>query len=105
MTALMYAAQQGYDDIVRILVKKEAGMKDEYGKTALMKAAENGHLECVKILAPLEKGMKNNDGKTALYYTTHSSNKECAQFLWQFPEERETKDWEEIKRRHNLPRV
>ena len=28
MTALMYAAQQGYDDIVRVLAEKETGMKD-----------------------------------------------------------------------------
>ena len=70
-----------------------------------MRAAANGHLECLKILAPLEKGTKDNDGKTALYYTTYSSNKECAEFLWQFPEERDTKDWEKIKQKHNLPRV
>ena len=59
MTALMYAAQQGYLGIVRILVEKEAGMKDKYGKTALY------------------------------YTTNSSSNKERAQFLWQFPEERD----------------
>ena len=47
MTALMHAAQQGYDDIVQVLVEKEAGMNDKYGKTALRFAAYNGHLECV----------------------------------------------------------
>ena len=55
MTALLHAAKQGYDDIVRVLAEKEAGMKDEDGWTALMFAAYNGHLECVKVLAGEEE--------------------------------------------------
>ena len=74
--------------------------------TALMYAAEHGHLECVKILAPLEKGMKDEDGNTALCFTTYSSsNKECAQFLWQFPEERGTKDLEKTQEKYDLGRL
>ena len=47
MTALMYAAQQGYDDIVRILVEKEVGMQDDYGRTALYYATySSSNKEC-----------------------------------------------------------
>ena len=101
----MEAAYKGHLECVKILAPMEKGMKTDGGWTALMIAAYNGKLECVKILARLEKGTKDNDGKTALYYTTHSSNKECAQFLWQFPEERDTKDLEELKQKHNFPRI
>jgi len=60
MTALMHAAKQGYDDIVRILAEKEARMKDNGGWTALMFVAWNGHLECVKILLDFEAGMRDH---------------------------------------------
>ena len=71
----MIAAMYGYEDIVRVLAEKEAGMKDKYDYTALHYTAKN------------------------------SSTKKCAQFLWQFPEERDTTGLEEIKQEHNLPRV
>ena len=37
----MFAAMYGYEDIVRVLVEKEAEMKDRYGYTALHYTAEN----------------------------------------------------------------
>jgi len=73
------------------------------GITALMTAAVTGNLEGVKILAPFEIGLKNIYGDTALYYTTHeASNKECAEFLSNYPEERKTKELEEVTNKFNL---
>ena len=74
--------------------------------TALMHAARHGHFECAKVLAPLEKGITNKFGVTAFYYTIEdSSTKECAEFLWQFPEERETKDLEKVQNKSGSLRV
>ena len=98
----MIAAMYGYEDIVRILAEKEKGMKDSDGWTAVMYAASNSHPECVQVLAPLEKGLRDSNGRTALSYC---STKECAQLLWKFPEERDTKDLEELKDKYGLPRV
>ena len=55
MTALMYAAQQGYEDIVRSLAEKEAGMKDNTGRTALYYSSTK---ECAQLLwqFPEERG-------------------------------------------------
>ncbi len=74
-TALMFAAEKGHLEYVKILAPLEKGMKDKYGKTALC------------------------------FTTYSSSNKECAEFLWQFPEERDTTGLEELKRKHNLSRI
>ena len=43
----MIAAMYGYEDIVRILAEKEAGMKDGYGYTALhYTAKKSSTIEC-----------------------------------------------------------
>lgn len=61
----MAAAQNGRLDCVKLLAKREKGMKDKYNNTALY------------------------------YTFYDSSNRECAEFLWWFPEERDTDrlDW------------
>ena len=48
-TPLMYAAEKGHLDIVKLLVDYEKGLSDKGGKTALMYAAEKGHLDIVKL--------------------------------------------------------
>ena len=52
MTALMYAAWQGHDGCVGLLVKAGArlDLKDKYGETALGIAKEDNHPKCVAIL-------------------------------------------------------
>src|SRR3972149_2327132 len=51
-TALIKAAQWGYQEIVELLLGKGASVnvKDSYGETALMKAAEHGHIKTVESL-------------------------------------------------------
>ena len=60
MTALMYAAEQGYLDIVQVLIEKEAGMQDNYGETAMMKSTWKG--EIVSFLSPFEAGLTGSNG-------------------------------------------
>ena len=46
----MYAAENGHDDIVCLLINKEAGIQDNDGMTALMFASKRGHSSCVDLL-------------------------------------------------------
>lgn len=51
-TALMYAANQGHDRVVRALLAAGAAIdhRDKQGSTALMHAAQHGHLAVVAAL-------------------------------------------------------
>lgn len=55
-TALMYAAEFGYHDILEILLDKqvEPNKTDKHGKTALMFACKNGHLLCVQSILEMK---------------------------------------------------
>lgn len=60
---LLFAAQEGFTDVVRELVEKGGAdvnqvMRGCFGVTALQMAAQNGHLETVKYL--VEKGADVN---------------------------------------------
>jgi len=52
-TALMWAADNGHTEIVRLLIDKGADINTEnnYGYTALMEAAGAGHTEIVELLS------------------------------------------------------
>lgn len=65
MTALMWAAQNRHVDCVRLLVDKEAGMKEKTGWTALMFAMKIGSIDCVKLLVR-EKSLRDSTGGDAL---------------------------------------
>jgi len=59
-TPLLLAAEKGFFDITKLLLKKNAQMEssDVDDQTALILAAQNGHAEVVKYL--LKRGAKEN---------------------------------------------
>lgn len=61
-TALMFAAERGYTDIVRELAVFEARQTNDVGRTALMLAVCAGHLDVVKVLAEYETKIIDNKG-------------------------------------------
>ncbi|EFO64772.1 Ankyrin repeat protein, partial [Giardia lamblia P15] len=67
-TALMCAAEQGHESIVKSLIDHEHGLRDSRGHTALMYAASNGHLDAVKLLIECEGNIVNNNDCKALLY-------------------------------------
>ena len=54
-TALIIAAQKGYNDIVKLLLEKEANalIVDNYQKSTLSYASERGFTEITEMLIPL----------------------------------------------------
>ena len=71
-TALMFAANYGHLECVKILAPLENGMKNILGWTALYRT------------------------------TSSSSNRACAEYLWQFPDERKTNDLRDVERKFSL---
>ena len=71
-TPLMYAAENGNKDIVKLLIDKGANVnkQDKNGKTPLMYAVVKGNKDIVKLL--IENGAivnkQNKDGQKALDY-------------------------------------
>ncbi|KAF1775856.1 Ankyrin repeat-containing domain [Phytophthora cactorum] len=71
-TAMLLAAEEGYDEVVQALLNHGAAIEttDENGQTALMKAAYRGHEEVLRIL--LENGanaaVTDNAKRTASNY-------------------------------------
>lgn len=65
-TALMLAAEQGYIELVRILMGYEQKLTTNAGETALILAARAGQDAACKLLVGLEKGLKLFDGRDSL---------------------------------------
>ena len=80
-TALMVAAERGRTECVRVLMEREAGMRDSGGMSALMVAAGRGHEGCVELLVGKEAGMKDNEGKSALMIASEKGHVECVRVL------------------------
>ena len=87
-TAFMIAVCNGHADCVKLLLKKEAGMRDKNGWTALMFATYNNRLECARLLAEREKDMKTTrkwngfpPGTTALDIAKERSHTAIASIL------------------------
>ena len=84
-TALMFASECGYDDIIEILLKGGADlhMSDCCGETALMKASAEGHLSSMKLL--INSGASVNEGnvftRSPLLEATFFNRTECMKFL------------------------
>lgn len=61
-------------ELLTVIAKWEAGMKDVHGQTALMHAVDHLHYSVASLLAPLEQAIQDNQGNTALMHlilTTH----------------------------------
>jgi ankyrin repeat protein len=84
-TPLHYAATNGHDDIVKILLDHSAYIDagSPNGTTPLMMAARGGHLSTVKLL--LDEGadlrVKNQIGMTAIDFATKYNEKDVAEGL------------------------
>lgn len=66
-TALMYAANHGHADCIRLLLPfSDARAQDDQGQTALMWAVKSSHAACIEVLLPASDALtKNNAGHTA----------------------------------------
>lgn len=90
MTALMWAARNGYEETVTLLVEKGADLneRDFEGWTPLMFAVTSGQRETVELL--LEKGAdtgrKENFGKTAAALAGIYNHHALADLIEQWPE-------------------
>src|SRR5205814_1539407 len=84
-TALHWAAWNGHEAVVKLLLEKgaEPESKDQDGQTALHRAAENGHKAVVKLL--LEKGaeLKSKDqySLTALHWAAWNGHEAVVRLL------------------------
>lgn len=84
-TALIYAAQLGYTELVKILAETGANLdaQDVNGQTALMYAAMMGHIETVKELLywGAKTDLKNNSDYTALDYAKQKNYTQIVEIL------------------------
>lgn len=83
-SALILAADQGFDDLVKMLIVKSADLEkaDENGYTALAKSAKNGHLTTLKIL--INAGASVNvqpEGRSVLMHVVEKNNMLLSQLL------------------------
>lgn len=100
----MYAASQGREDVVPLLLLSEKMMQDKEGLTATMIAVISGNTSVLKALltvpfstgqspAPFEVGMKDIYGQTALMKAAVLGNREAVEML--LPFESGLQDWNE----------
>lgn len=69
ITALMYAAWQGHDQVIKVLLSHAAdpNIQDDFGWTALMHAARYNQMDVLPLLldAKTDVTLKNKHGETA----------------------------------------
>ncbi|MDX5507880.1 MAG: ankyrin repeat domain-containing protein [Wolbachia endosymbiont of Hylaeus sinuatus] len=85
-TALHFAAERGYLDIVKYLVDKEANVdaQDNNGCTPLHIAAQNGHSDLVKYFinqTKVDVNIKSGCGCTLLHFAAEGGNLEAVEYL------------------------
>ncbi|KAK8926864.1 Ankyrin repeat, PH and SEC7 domain containing protein secG [Metarhizium anisopliae] len=78
-TPLTYAAEQGHDSVVNLLLEidtADINSKDEDGSTPLSRAAANGHEACVKLLLQrhADSNSKDQNGQTSLHWAAKSGH-------------------------------
>lgn len=86
-TALIHAAENGYIEIAKCLVRYECRYQivangEWRGMTALMFAARNGNHGIVSLLKPYERNISTESGHFALRLATVSGKTECANELF-----------------------
>ncbi|TNJ30725.1 Ankyrin repeat protein 1 [Giardia muris] len=79
MTALMYAADNGFTDCVELL-KGSSHIVDNLNRTALMYAASKGHTDCVSILLETPDIFDSN-GRNALMHAADSNSLEAIRVI------------------------
>ena len=97
-TLLSFAAGEGHDDIIRLLLEKGAEIEVKGGKynyTPLSWAARNGHEAVVKLL--LDKGAEtevkdNKFGRTSLLWAAENGHKAVVKLLLEKGAETEVKE-------------
>ncbi|EET01275.1 Ankyrin repeat protein [Giardia duodenalis] len=73
-TALMYSAEKGHTDAVKILLDIEKKITNTQGVTALMLAAVNNKVDAVNILKNTEACMRNSEHHTALMLAARANH-------------------------------
>ena len=83
LTALMWAARNGYEECVRLLLPvSDALVQDKEGWTALMWAAWNGHEGCLSLLLPTSDALaENNNGFTASGWAAGRGHESLARLI------------------------
>jgi hypothetical protein len=95
-TALYWAAGNGHEAVVKLLLDKGADLeaKDEWGQTPLSQAARNGHEAVVKLL--LDKGAdleaKDKWGQTPLWQAARNGHEAVIKLLVEKGADLEAKD-------------
>lgn len=87
-TPLTYAAEQGHDSVVNLLLgidTADINSKDEDGLTPLSRAAANGHEACVKLLLGrhADSNSKDENGQTSLHWAAKCGHINIVQHLLQ----------------------
>jgi hypothetical protein len=86
-TPLSYAASNGHEAVVRLLLatgKVEADLQDKDGRTPLSYAASNGHEAVVRLLlatGKVEADLKDKDGLTPLSYAASNGHEAVVRLL------------------------
>lgn len=86
VTALMFAAREGHDEVVRTLLELNADpnlQEGQYKSTALMSAAKGGHDEVVNTLLDLKANpdLQTQDKSTALMFAAKEGHENVVKTL------------------------
>lgn len=86
-TPLLWAAENGHQEIVQLLIEKGANIESKnsrYSQTPLLWAAENGHQEIVQLLVEKGADIESKDtssGRTPLLWAARNGHQGIVQLL------------------------